>query len=224
MTIDWLKFLPAVALLLTPGEIFYGDKLRHRNIEHDLDTYGKRALAHGQHAIDFACAALGTWLLIDSLLPTPGATGIAKYAVLLTQGAIRIGGVLVQMFVCRERDSLNAPFAFVAGTLLTATAAGAAAPNYNALAVGVLAVGLAATVALGSRILTLFFPVAAVIYGAISFWFLGKAGLINASVGVFAAGAPWLVPMLFKRAVVVSYRSRRTSDENRTLPARLGAG
>ncbi|MEY2881743.1 MAG: hypothetical protein RLZZ15_4123 [Verrucomicrobiota bacterium] len=210
MTIDWLKFAPALALLLTPGEIFYGEKLRHRNIEHDLDTYGKRALFHGQHAIDFARAALGTWLLVDSLQLDAGARGIAKYAVLLTQGAVRLAAVFVQMFVCRERDAVNAPFAFVAGTLLTGVA-----PT-----VGALALVFAATVALGSRMLSLFFPVAAVAYAGIGFWFLGRGGLFNASAGFFVAGAPWLVPMLLRRSVVISYRSKRSSDENRTLPAR----
>jgi len=210
MTIDWLMFLPALFLLLTPGDLFNGGKVRYRDVTRDWHDYWLRALAHGLHTIDLGRAALGTWLLLSSIEGIPDSHGLMKYAPLLLQGSIRLVAVLTQTVVCRERDAANAPFAFVIGLLLAGTS-----PEVN-----VLAVVLAATLALGSRTPVAFFPVVALAHLGIGFWFEGKRAVLGLAVGSVAAVMPFLWAMMFHRDLVVAYRAKRQTVENQLPPPR----
>jgi len=211
MTIDWLKFLPALVLLLTPGDWFNGgSKVRYRDVTRDWDGYWLRAFAHGMHSIDLGRAALGTWLLIDSLHGAVGARGFAKYEVLLLQGGIRMLAVFIQTVVCREEDSVNAPFTFVTGVLL-----GGMSPI-----VAVFAIALALPIALGSRSPVAFFPVVALAHLGIGFWFKGKGSVFGLSFGAFAAMIPFLWAIMFRRELVVAYRAKRPDPERQHSPLR----
>src|SRR3954470_14727416 len=99
MTIDWIKFLPAVALLLFPGDLLNSSKVRYRDVMRDWDGYWSRVLIHGVHSIDLVRAALGTWWLLDSLHGAVNPHGFAKYEVLVTQASIRIFAVFLQAVV-----------------------------------------------------------------------------------------------------------------------------
>src|SRR4051812_40343707 len=111
LVIDWLKFLPALVLLLTPVGIFHGAKIRLRPISRGWDQHWAQIVTLSLHAIDLARAALGSWLLIGSLTAAPGAHGLAIQAPIILQGVIRVLAVLLQTIVCKEPDSANAPFA-----------------------------------------------------------------------------------------------------------------
>jgi hypothetical protein len=210
MTIDWLMFLPALLLLLTPGDVFNRNKkVRYRDVSRDWDGYWSRALVHGLHSIDLVRAALGTWLLLESLHPAANAAGFQKYEVLLTQGGIRILAVLVQTVFCREEDAVNAPFTFVTGLLL-----GGVAPL-----VALFAVALALPVALGSRVAVAYFPVLALAHMGVGFWFLGKGAIVNLGFGAAAAMVPFLWSIMFRRDLVVPYRLTRAARDE--VPSRL---
>ncbi|MDP3178917.1 MAG: hypothetical protein Q8M76_13505, partial [Spirochaetaceae bacterium] len=118
MIIDWLKFAPALFLLLLPIGVFHGKKVRFRPIARDWADHWSKILTLGLHWIDLSRAALGGWLLVESLSLSPGAAGIMRYSVLVTLGAVMILAVALQTFVCKERDSANAPFMFVTGLLV----------------------------------------------------------------------------------------------------------
>lgn len=210
MTIDWLKFIPALLFLLTPADLFNGSKVRYRDVTRDWDGYRSRVLVHGMHAIDLLRAALGTWLLLDSLQGAPNAHGLAKYAVLLTQGAVRILAVVLQTAVCRERDAANAPFAFVVGLLIAGTSP----------LVALFAIAFAAPIALGSRTPVAFFPVLALAHLGIGFWFKGKAAVLGLSFGAAAAMVPFLWAMMFHLELVVAYRAKRHNPEADLPPPR----
>ncbi len=210
MTIDWLKFLPALVLLLTPGDLFNGGKIRFRDVTRDWDGYWLRALSHGLHTIDLARAALGTWLLLDALHGAVNPHGFAKYEVLLWQGGIRIFAVLFQTVVCREEHAVNAPFTFVIGLLL-----GGISP-----VVSLFAIALALPVARGSGAPAAFFPVVALAYLGIGFWFKGKGAVLGLTVGAAAAMLPFLWSLLFRREMVVAYRAKRHVPEQFHSPLR----
>jgi hypothetical protein len=210
MTIDWLKFLPALLLLLTPGDLFNGSKVRYRDVTRDWDGYWLRALAHGLHTFDLARGALGTWLLLNSLHGAVNPHGFAKYEVLLTHGGIRIFAVLIQTIVCREPEAVNAPFAFVVGLLL-----GGSSP-----VVAAFAVALAMPIALGTRAAIVFFPVVALAHLGIGFWFNGKGAVLGQSFGAVAAMVPFLWSLMFRRDLVVAYRAKRLPADSPHSPLR----
>ncbi len=211
MTIDWLKFLPAIVLLLTPGDLFNGgEKVRYRDVTRDWDGYWLRALAHGMHSIDLVRAALGTWLLLESLHGVANPRGFAKYEVLCLQGGIRILAMFIQTIVCREKDAVNAPFAFVIGLLLAGISP----------MVAVFAIALALPIALGSRSALMFFPVLALAHLGIGFWFKGKGGLFSLSFGALAAMIPFLWTIMFRRDLVVAYRAKRQGTDGSLSPLR----
>ena len=210
MIVDWLKFLPALVLLLTPLSLFYGEKTRYRDISRDWDQHWTLILTHGSHAIDLGRAALGTWWLLDSLQTVPNAHGLERYLPLLTQGSIRILAVLLQTVVCREPEHANAPFAFVTGLLL-----GGSAP-----VVALFALALAIPVAAGSRTPIAFFPLVAIAHFAIGFWFKGKGAVIGLSFGAIAATIPVLWSFMFHRDLVVAYRAKKVTKETALDPMR----
>jgi hypothetical protein len=204
VTIDWLKFLPGLVLLLTPVAVLEGRRVHFRDIDRDWDRHWPQILSLWLHYFDFARAALGTWLLIDSLNPIPNAAGIARYAPLVLQGSIRLVAVFVQTVWCREPDSANAPFAFVTGMLVAGVSPLAAT----------IALALAITMAAGSRTPVAFFPVLSVAFLGVGFWFGGKSLVTKISPGGFAPLIPWLWPLLFHRTLVVPYRAKGGGRSN----------
>jgi hypothetical protein len=210
LIIDWPKFIAALVLLLTPGSLFYGKKIRYRDISRDWDEHWPRVLAHGLHAIDLARAALGTWLLLVSLHGIPNPHGPAKYAVLLTQGSIRILAVIVQTVVCRQADSANAPFAFVTGLLLTDSSP----------FVALFSLAFAIPIAMGARTPAAFFAILALAHVGIGFWFEGKGAVLGLCFGAGAALVPLLWALLFRRELVITYRAKRATEDNLPDPLR----
>ena len=209
MIIDWLRFTSALVLLLTPVSLFYGKKTRYRELSRDWDEYWLLMLTYGIHAIDFSRAALGTWLLLDSLHSMPNSHGLAKYAVLFTQGSVRIFAVFLQTVTCREPGHSNAPFAFVTGLLLTGIAP----------LVAVFALALAIPIAMGARSPAAFFPLVALAHLGIGFLFKGKGAFLGLSFGALAAMVPLVWSVAFRRDLVIAYRAKRPTKES--LPDRL---
>ena len=206
LNIDWPPFLAALVLLLTPGDWFCSkEKTRYRDLSRDWTDYWPRILSHGMHTIDLARAALGTWLLLDSLQTVPNARGFARYAVICTQGAIRIFAVIVQTTTCRNPESANAPFAFVTGLLLTGISP----------LVAPFALAFAIPIAMGSNTPAAFFPVLGIMHLAIGFWFNGKGAVFGLGFGAIAALIPTLIALAFHRELVVAYRAKRGTGDNR---------
>ena len=203
LIVDWPQFLAALVLLWVPGGLFQGEKTRYRDISRDWDDHLPRILAHGLHTIDLLRAALGTWLLLDSLHSVQNPHGLAKYAVLLTQGSIRIFAVWLQTVFCRHPDSANAPFAFVVGLLLTGMA-----PLGS-----LFALALAIPIAMGSRSPAAFFPVLAIAHLGVGVWFGGRGMVLPLCFGSFAATLPLLWALLFRRELVITYRAKRHTAE-----------
>ena len=210
MTIDWLMFVPALLLLLTPGDLFSGSKVRYRDVTREWDGYWLRVLAHSMHSIDLLRGALGTWLLLGSLHTLANPHGFANYEVLITQGGIRILAVLIQTVVCREPDAVNAPFMFVIGLLLAGSSPVVAA----------FAVALALPLALGLRAPIAFFPIVALAQLGIGFWFKGKGAVVSLSFGAAAAMVPFLWSLMFRRELVVTYRAKRETSDRPHSPLR----
>lgn len=202
MIVDWIKFLPALVLLLTPVRLFHGKKTGFREVSRDWDHHWGMILRHEMHWIDLGRAALGTWLLIESLHAVPGAHGSAKYAPVLTQGAIRIAAVFLQTVLCRQTGSFNAPFTFVTGVLL-----GAVSPI-----VGLFALAVAVPVAMGTRSTEAFFPILGLAQFGIGFWFKGKGAVLPLSFGTVAAFLPLLWALMFHRPLVIAYRAKRRPE------------
>jgi hypothetical protein len=211
MTIDWIKFIPALVLLLTPADLFNGGaKVRYRDVMREWDGYWLRTLAHGMHTIDLARGALGTWLLLDSLHGAPNPHGFARYEVIVVQGIIRVTAILIQTVVCREENSINAPFTFVIGLLLAGISP----------VVALFAVALALPIALGSRTPVAFFPVVALAHLGIGFWFKGKSAVFSLSFGAIGAMIPFLWAIMFRRDLVVAYRAKPKEAERFHSPLR----
>ena len=211
MLIDWPQFLAALVLLLTPGDWFCDkQKTRYRELSRDWSDFWPRILSHGMHTIDFARAALGTWLLLESLHSVPNARGAAKYAVLFTQGSIRIFAVVLQTTTCRQADSANAPFAFVTGLLLTGISPLVAA----------FALAFTIPIAMGSNTPAAFFPVLGIMHLAIGFWFKGQGAVFGLSFGAIAAILPTVISLAFHRELVVPYRAKRGTTDKLPDPLR----
>jgi hypothetical protein len=204
VTIDWLKFLPAVVLLWTPVAVLEGPRVHFREIDRDWDRHWTQIMSLWIHYFDFARAALGTWLLLASLQAIPSASGLAKYAPLLIQGSIRVFAVFLQTVWCRERDSINAPFAFVAGLLITGVSP----------LVATIALALAIPLAAGARSPVSFFPLLAVAFFGAGFVFGGKGLILKIAAGACAPVIPWLWAMLFNRSLVIPYRSNNSERSN----------
>lgn len=210
MIIDWLKFAPALFILLIPIGLFHGKKVRFRPIARDWDAHWAQILSLGLHWIDLTRAALGAWLLIEALTLEPGTRGAMRYAPLLLQGGVSVVAVCLQAFVCKERDSANAPFAFVTGLVF-----GLYPP-----ATAAFPVLLAATVATGSRTPWAYFPILALSLLGIGFLFDGQRALIRMVLGAGAVMLPWLLSLMFSRDLVLTYRARRPhKDHPSQLPA-----
>lgn len=211
LVVDWLQFIAAVILLLTPGSLFYrSKKIRYREISREWGGHLTRMAAHGLHVIDLGRAALGTWLLLESLKTVPDARGFAKYAPLFAQGTIRILAVWLQTVFCPVRDHANAPYAFVTGLLL-----GGSSPL-----VAVFALAFAVPLAMGARAPAAFFPLIGLAHVGIGFWFYGRGAVMTMSFGAIAAMVPFFWAILFHRELVIPYRARQLSEDRQLDPLR----
>lgn len=217
MRIDWPYFIAAILLLLVPSGIFHGRHVRYRPLQRQWgDAHWREVLTLGLHTIDFVRAALGAWLLVEAVTQAPEAKGLWRHGVLLSHAALLWVGVVLQAVVCREPESMNAPFAFVGGAVLTYFLLPfSAAASF----VGVFALVLSSAVALGLRSGATFFPVLAVALGAIGYLLKGKGAVLPIAIGVVMAGLPWLLTLLFSRQFVIAYRSRRNGSAHSPIPS-----
>ncbi len=203
LLIDWTKFAPALLLLLVPIGLFHGPKVRFRSISREWTDHWHQILALGLHWIDFGRAIIGAWWLNEALTLQGGATGVARYYVLIAQAVVLLVAVALQACVCREEDSANAPFLFVSGIVIG---------FYPPIIAGFPLI-LAATVILGLRTPTAYFPVLAIFLTGIGFAF-DRRILTKLLIGACAIALPWLFSLLFNRDLVVSYRAKRASKKD----------
>jgi hypothetical protein len=211
--VDWLRFLPALVLLLTPVRILQGESVHFRAVSRGWNRHWPQILGLGHHAVDFARAALGSWLLIGSLSIPPDVHGLAAQMPFLLQGIIRVLAVFLQTVICKELDSANAPFAFVIGLLIG---------GHSPLS-AIFAIALAIALAAGTRTPAAFFPLLAVSFLGAGFLF-GQTALAKKTVfGSFAAMLPWLWSLLFNRTLLISYRASRSGPSRAPVAPPAGA-
>lgn len=199
MLVDWLKFSAALLLLLTPVGIFHDRKVHYRPISREWGDHWAQIVSLGLHTIDFLRATVGAWLLIESLQSAPAARGLLRYAVISTQAAVALVGITLQSVVCKEADSANAPFAFLAG-LVT---------GFLPPVVAGFAIMITVVIAAGARFPASFFPVLALAVPGMGLLFTGKKHLLILIVTAVTVLLPWLISLLFSLELVVSYRARR---------------
>jgi len=203
MIVDWIRFATALVLLLTPIAVFHGKHVHYRPIRRDLDAHWSRILRLGLHAFDAVRGALGGWLLVNALGPDPAAHGILRHGVMLTQGGVLLAAVTAQTFFCREPDCAHAPFAFVSGLLF----------GFCPPVIAGFSLVLALAVAGGSRTPAAVFPTLSLAVLALGFLLGGKSLVVRLAFGICAILLPWLYSLLFSRDLVISYRARRSSDD-----------
>lgn len=205
MVIDWLKFLAALALLLTPIGLFHGGKVRYRPVSRDWDRHWRAILGLGLHSIDLVRAMLGAWLLVDALAVVPGAKGLMRHAVLLAHVGVLWAAMFLQAVVCKEPSSVHAPLAFATGLVL----------GYFSPQIGGFAVLFAAVLVAGARMPAAYFPVLALALYGTGVLHGGKRMLLQVTVVAFAVVIPWFLNLMFRQRMVISYRARRTTDPTR---------
>ena len=205
MLINWLKFGSALLLLLVPIGLFHGRKVRYREVSRDWGDHLLPVFSLGLHLIDVLRAALGAWLLVDSMSLMPGARGLAAQGPLLTRMAVLWLGALLQTVVCRERDSMHAPFAWVVGVVAVLM------PPL----VATFALVLALATSVGSRVAAAFFPALAVALAGLGFVLEGQPIMMPLIVVGVMLLLPWLLPVLFNAELVISYRVKQTDDPTR---------
>lgn len=209
MLISWPHLAPALALLLLPMGLFYGKTIRYRPIMSEWGSRRGRIFGLPHHYIDLVRAAAGAWLLAHAITPPdPLPTGLMKHAPALIHAGVIMVGVLLQTIVCREPDSLNAPFAYLVGL-----AAGFLPPLVSGMALV-----LALTVSLGCRVPALFFATLAAGVAGTGLLFLGRKHIAEVAPISAAAFIPWILAPLFSRELTVAHRSLDT--ENTTSPFR----
>lgn len=182
--------------------LFHGPKVRYRGISHDWRTLWPNAFDLGLHTIDFGRAVLGAWLLVESLARAP-ATGLMRHSILITHAAILIAAVILQITFRAKPDTVHAPFTFVAGLVL----------GFYPPAIAAYALLLALVATLGTKALSVFFPVLGLALAAVGTVFVKKFTLTLA-VGVLVVTLPWLWSLLFGCEMMASYRARRASDDS----------
>lgn len=198
MLIDWFKFSAALLLLVTPIGLFHGKEVRYLPLSREWSRYWSQMFSLGLHAIDLLRAALGAWLLGEALMQAPGAAGLMRHVVTLTQAAVLGVAVAMQVFVCKEPESAHAPFAFALGLV-----AGGVPPTAAAFALT-----FAIVITAGSRTPMALFPLLALSVAGAGLLFQGR-NVLPASIALaFAVSLPWLLTLLFSRHLVVSYRPK----------------
>jgi hypothetical protein len=206
MQISWLFLAPALVLLLVPIGLF-NSGLRHRAIHSEWRGYWKRILSLPQHYLDLVRAFGGAWLLTHSVAPNPDAAGLLRFAAFGAVTASAVVAVALQALVCRERDSVHAPFAFLIGLALGVL------PPLTAGA----ALIFAFTLTVGSRVPALFFFALAASSVVFGFVFIGpKAAFVVAPMAA-AALLPWLASLLLHRELVVTHRPRAVTGKHSPL-------
>ncbi|MEY4005900.1 MAG: hypothetical protein RLZZ221_1996 [Verrucomicrobiota bacterium] len=201
MSIDWLKLLGALALLLTPSAVFHGRGVHHRDLTRDWDGYWGRTLRLWTHGFDLVRAFAGGWLLMQAISSVPGAQGLMKYTPLALRGLIVCVATLLQTMVCKERDAMNAPIAFAIGLSLILLPIHASGPGLI----------VASLFAYGTHLRAAFFPVLAISSAGFGALFLGmKLPWDLAGVGA-ALILPGLLPVLFSRHLVCPHVARKPS-------------
>ncbi len=208
MLIDWVRFTPALLLLLTPIAIFHGHRVHYRALRRDWEGYWGRAASLGLHAIDFGRAMIGAWLLFEAVKATPGASGLLRQGPIVVQTFVLCLATLLQTMICKEQDAAHAPFAFVSGL-----AAGFLPPL-----IAVFAFVLAVIVAFGTRSGTGFFPMLSISIVGIGVLLTGRKAQFVLAAAACAVVVPWLLTLLFPRTLMATYLARHTK---RTVAAPL---
>lgn len=208
MLIDWPRFIAALVLLLTPVAIFHNRKVRYRPISRDWTDHWAQVFSLGLHWFDLLRAAAGMWLLADALHLAPNVRGLVRYEVVLFQGAVVAAAVTLQTVICKEPDSANAPFAFVAGLVL----------GFVPPVIASFALMISVVVAGGLRSSAAFFPFLALSVPGMGALFTGKKHLLILIITACAALLPWLISLLFSRELVASYQARRHDDSRGPVP------
>jgi hypothetical protein len=204
MVINWFKLIAALALILTPMGIFHGTKVRLRAVARDWTGYWGQTFTLGLHWIDLGRAALGGLILLEAIILQPGASSVYRYGVPLLHATVAGLGVLLQTFVCKERDHAHAPLAFVTGL-----AFGLFSP-----VVAGFSILLALIASSGIRAPLVYFPILGLALPGLAFLFDGRKTLLpSAAIGAVVV-LPWLLTLMFPRDLVISYRARRVSAEN----------
>ena len=203
MIIDWVKFAPALLLILLPIGLFHGKKTRFRYISREWDDHWPQILTLGLHWIDLGRAIIGAWWLSESLKLGNSAVGIERYGVPLITATVFTLGVLLQTFVCKERDSANAPFMFVTGLAL----------GFYAPATAGFPILLALTIACGARSPVTYFPLLAVGVMGGGYVFEGKPAMLKICLTASALMLPWLLTLMFGRDLVITYRAKRPGKD-----------
>jgi hypothetical protein len=209
MLIDWLKFLPALVLLLPPVALFHTKRVRYRALSHGWSGYWSRTFSLGLHSIDFGRAMLGAWWLADGISAGPDAYGLMRHGALFIQVPLLALAVTLQTLVSREPGSAHAPLTFVAGLV-----AGFLPPWIAAFS---LLLGI--VIAAGLRSPAGFFPLLGACVIAVGLLF-SRTKLLPSLAGLACVVAlPWMLTLLFPRYLALTYVARRASgsDTSRTL-------
>lgn len=202
MLIDWTSFGPALLALWIPTALFAGKQVIFRPISCEWSRTQIFTLPH--HVIDLVRSAVGAWLLLHSIEAAPDLEDLTRYIPVAIQGGVLIVAVVIQTVFCKEPESANAPFAFVAGIV-----AGFFPP-----VVAGFALVSAIVVSLGARTPAAFFLVLAVGIAVAGLLFEGVELIANIVVGSIAVVLPWLIALLFSRELVLAQRERRDSGTN----------
>jgi hypothetical protein len=202
MLVDWLKFIPALLLLLTPVGIFHDRKVHYRPISRDWTDHWAQIFSLGLHTLDLLRAAAGAWLLVEALRSAPDLRGLLRYSVISTQAAVAAVGIVLQAVVCKEPDSANAPFTFLAGLVL----------GFLPPFVAGFALLMTVVITAGARSPAAFFPILALAVPGMGVLFTGKKYLFLLIITTGAALLPWLISLLFSLEMVITYRARRHHD------------
>ena len=196
MSIDWLKLVAALLLLLCPAGVFHGRQVHFRALSRDWHGYWRRSILLWTAGFDLVRAGIGVWLLKDAVLRLPEAQGLMRHAPMLAQAGVLVLASAVQTLVCRERDAMLAPFAFVVGVVF----------GYLPPLIVVFGLALAVVVAMGTRSGAAFFPALAVGTVATGYLFTQKSLLLPLVIAATTVILPWMLTLLLSRHFVVPYQ------------------
>jgi hypothetical protein len=213
MDIDWMKLGAALLLLLTPIGLFHGRQVRYRAIQREWTDHLAQIASLGLHTIDFLRAIAGAALLAGAVSRTPEAQAFMRYAPAFIQAGVLLTAAGLQTAVCRELDALHAPYTFVAGVML----------GFFPPAIACFALLFAVVITLGMRVPAAFFPITAMAIVALGVLFAGRKLLLELVAGACVALLPWLASIMFRRNLVISYRTRRTSERTSATRAETAA-
>ncbi|MFM7752633.1 MAG: hypothetical protein ACKPB0_19665, partial [Opitutaceae bacterium] len=140
----------------------------------------------------------------EAIVRAPGAQGIMKYAPLAARGLVVCAATIVQTMVCKERDAMNAPFAFAIGLAVSLL-------PFQIVLPGLI---VAFLFAYGTDLRAAFFPVLAISSAGFGALFLGKKLPFDlAGIGASLI-LPGLLPVLFSRHLVCPYVARKPAAAN----------